>query len=303
MEAHDLFIQITELDAETVLHLGERLEQRARDPSVAALRDAYLDRLQLPPDSQVLELGCGTGVVSRALARRPGFAGRVVGVDLSPQLITVARDLAHREGLEQQLTFHVGDAYRLEYAAERFDAVIAHTLLSHIVEPLAVLREAARVLAPHGRLVIFDADYAAAAFGCANPALGQAVEAALLKALVANPRVVRELPRLLRQAGLALIEVSAHLVAEVGRGGIIASRPEVYGPLLTQHGALTAKQAERWMAEQRQAVRDGTFFGATPYYAYIARRVTGDEVVPGEVSYDRRPARHDCNAERRDERG
>jgi SAM-dependent methyltransferase len=271
MTTYDVFSQAHDLDDATVQQLGERLEQRARDPAIAALREDYLDRLQLPSDAQVLELGCGTGVVARAVARRPSFAGRVVGLDLSPALIAVARNLAHDEGLDQRLVFHVGNACRLEYAAARFDAVIAHTLLTHVTDPLAVLREAARVLAPHGRLAIFDGDYAASAFGSTDPALGRAVEAALLAALVASPRVVRELPRLLREAGLVLVDVAAYLVAEIGTGSAIASRPEVYGPLLVQRGALEPDLAKRWMAEQREAVRDGTFFGATPYYTYIAR--------------------------------
>jgi hypothetical protein len=127
------------------------------------------------------------------------------------------------------------------------------------------------VLAPHGRLAIFDGDYVAAGFGWSDSTLGKAVEEALLGLLATSPRVVRDLPRLLRQAGMAIVDVEARLVAEVGTGSQIASRPEVYGPLLVECGALPAALVERWVAEQRQAVQDGTFFGATPYYAYIAR--------------------------------
>jgi SAM-dependent methyltransferase len=272
MAAHDIFRFINELDAPTTQGMIERLEVRANNPIFAGLREAYLVSLRLAPDAQVLDLGCGTGVVGRALARRDGFVGRLVGIDQSPALIAAARRLAIEEGLGRTVEFHLGDAHALDYADARFDAVIAHTLLSHVADPLAVLREAARVLKPRGRLAVFDGDYASLSFGCSDPAMEQAVEQALLEVLVNNPRVMRDLPRLLGQAGLQTVEASGHVYAEIGAGSYVASRPQVYGRLLKQRGALPAEMVDRWMAEQQQALAQGTFFGTCNYYVYIAHR-------------------------------
>ena len=81
MSARDAFRFINDLDDATLRALIGRLEFRGQDPTFGRLRDAYFARLPLAGAREVLDLGCGTGVVGRALARRDDFAGRVVGVD------------------------------------------------------------------------------------------------------------------------------------------------------------------------------------------------------------------------------
>ena len=71
---------------------------------------------------------------------------------------------------------------RVDFPAASFDAVIAHTVLSHVSDPFAVLEEAARVVRPGGVVAVFDGDYASLTFGCSDPRLGEAVEAALHRA-------------------------------------------------------------------------------------------------------------------------
>jgi SAM-dependent methyltransferase len=273
MITHDVYRFINEQDAATTQLLIDRLELRAKNPTLTRLRDDYLDTLQLAPDAQVLDLGCGTGVIGRALAKRDGFSGRVVGVDHSQSLVDAARCLAAQEGLAERLEFHVGDAGALDYADGRFDAVIAHTLLSHAPNPLAVLKEAARVLNPCGRIAIFDGDFASRTYGCSDSELEQRIEDALLATMVNNPRIMRDLPRLLREAGLEIVDVTAHVHAEVGAGSYFLDSVEAYAPLLARNGMLSAEAVECWLAEQRLALAQGAFFAACNYYAYIVRRV------------------------------
>jgi hypothetical protein len=94
--------------------------------------------------------------------------------------------------------------------------------------------------------------------------------------IVNNPRVMRDLPRLLRQAGLDLVEVTAHVYADIGAGGFFANAVASYGPVLTGAALLTAEEIERWRAAQACAMADGTFFAAANYYTYLARRTPAD---------------------------
>jgi SAM-dependent methyltransferase len=268
----DVMERINELDGATLERFVERFEFRGKDPTFVAFRDAYLAELALPRPATVLDLGCGTAVVGRALAARPGFSGRVVAVDQSAPLLEAARRFSAAEGVADRVELRVGDAHALELPDASFDAVIAHTLLSHVTDPAAVLAEAARVVRPRGTVAIFDGDYASWTFGCRDPVLGKQMEEALPAAVVSKPRVLRDMPRLLRAAGLALAATQAHAYAEIGAGRFFLGQAETFAPLVARAGLLPADRVEAWLAEQREASAGGVFFGACTYYAYLARR-------------------------------
>ncbi len=74
VQPRDAMQFINEQDSATLERFVQRLELRGRDPTFVAYREAYLDLIDLRADAAVLDLGCGTGVVTRALAARPGSA-------------------------------------------------------------------------------------------------------------------------------------------------------------------------------------------------------------------------------------
>ncbi|MEV0802702.1 methyltransferase domain-containing protein [Kribbella sp. NPDC050281] len=270
-QVRDAMQFVNEQDAATVERFIERLELRGKDPTFVAYREAYLDAMDLPPTASILEVGCGTGVVSRAIASRDGFAGSVTGVDQSQDFIAVAQTLAANEGVGDRVQFAVGDAHKLDLPTAGFDAAIAHTLVSHVRDPLAVLKEMARVVRPDGIVALFDGDYASLTFDCADPALGKAVEAALEAMIMSSARVMRELPRLLPKAGLRLLVTQANVYAETGSSTFMLNLAETYAPLIAVQGLLPAAQVDEWLAHQRRSAADGTFFAACNYYAYLAR--------------------------------
>jgi ubiquinone/menaquinone biosynthesis C-methylase UbiE len=272
VQARDAMQFINEQDAATIERFIQRLEFRGKDPTFVRYRDAYLDSIDLPRVAAVVDLGCGTGVVARALAARGGFAGTVTGVDQNPEFLVAARRFASSEGVGDRVTFVLGDAHELDLAAASFDAVVGHTLVSHVRDPLAVLVEAARVVRPGGTVAIFDGDYASLTFGCSDARLGQAMESAIQSMIMSSPRVMRELPRMLPGAGLRLITTQAHVYAEAGSSAFMLNLAETYAPLVATSGRLPAEHVDAWLADQRRSAADGTFFAACNYYAYVARR-------------------------------
>ena len=115
----------------------------------------------LRPGLDLLDVGCGPGTITVDLATRVA-PGRVVGVDVSPEPLTEARAAADRPGVT--VTFEVGDVYALEAADDSFDVVHAHQVLQHLTDPVAALREMARVCRPGGLVAVRDVDYAATAW-------------------------------------------------------------------------------------------------------------------------------------------
>jgi ubiquinone/menaquinone biosynthesis C-methylase UbiE len=209
--------------------------------------------------------------VTRAIAARDGFDGTVTGVDQSPEFIAAAERLAADDGLGDRVEFVVGDAHALDLPAASFDAAVAHTLVSHVRDPLTVLAEAARVIRPGGCVAIFDGDYASLTFACDDAQLGEAMERAVQSMIMSSPRVMRELPRLLPKAGLQLIATQAHVYAEAGSSSFLLNLAETYAPLAAATGLVPAAHVDAWLADQRRAAENGTFFAACNYYAYVAR--------------------------------
>ena len=108
-----LFRDPTNLDGERARELAFRnLEARGKSPDEVAARAEYLDLLGLQPGQRVLDVGCGSGVVTRDMARRVSPSGRAVGVDPSAEFLTIACGLARAEGLAEVTEFREGSAFR-----------------------------------------------------------------------------------------------------------------------------------------------------------------------------------------------
>jgi ubiquinone/menaquinone biosynthesis C-methylase UbiE len=114
-----------------------------------------IQALQLPPGSRGLDAGCGIGLQALLLAEAVGPAGHVTGLDLSPQFLVHAREIAEKAGLSERISFQQGDVNRLPFDDDTFDWVwSANCVGYHPAEPLPLLRELARVTKPGGSVAI-----------------------------------------------------------------------------------------------------------------------------------------------------
>ena len=204
----DVYASITDADPALVTQIAEILELRAADPQQAAMRRAYLGDIRFPNGARVLEIGCGTGAVTRELAGWPGVA-EVVGLDPSPTFLASAR----RHHPPGNARFVEGDARALQFQDRSFDVVVFHTTLCHVPGPERALEQAARVLRPGGWLAIFDGDYATTtvSVGPADPL--QACADAWIGASVHDPWLIRRLPGLLQAAAALKAEARRRITA------------------------------------------------------------------------------------------
>ena len=158
-----------------------------------------LDTVGVATGSRCLDVGCGGGHVSRELARRVGPDGGVVGIDLDPEVIALARADAESEGLTN-LVFEMGDAAALK--AGEYDLAYSRFLVSHVQSPATVLKSIAATVRPGGAVVVEDTDFHASFCYPESAAYRRSVE--LYRATVSrfggNADIGPALPALLRSA-------------------------------------------------------------------------------------------------------
>jgi len=117
-------------------------------------RRFLVDRIEAGPNDAVLDVACGTGAISLALARSYGCS--VLGLDQSAEMLAEGRRRVAAAGLENRVRLEQGNAETLAFPDGAFDALTSGYLLRYVEDPAATLAELARVVRPGGRMAILD---------------------------------------------------------------------------------------------------------------------------------------------------
>jgi ubiquinone/menaquinone biosynthesis C-methylase UbiE len=257
---------VSELDATTQECLAGVLETRGADAQQQRMREAFLAEIDLPAGARVLDVGCGTGVLTRRLCARPGVAS-VVGVDVAPVLLDRARALCDAPNVE----FVEGDATALPFGAREFDAVVLDSTLSHVPRAGRVVADAARVLRPGGLLAVFDGDYSTTTVALGDHDPLQVCVDAMTTGSVTDRFVVRTLPAVVRLNGFAVLSYVEHGYVGAEGAEYLLTVVDRGADMLLAEGRISAELAAALQAEARARVAAGTFFGRISYAALVAR--------------------------------
>ncbi len=140
------------MTTDTTLHDQISAATAYQDQLVPALMEDWApqvaDAARIGPGDRVLDVACGTGVLTRAAAARASPGGVVTGLDLNPGMLAVARRL------NPELRWQEGSAEALPFPEQAFDAVVSQFGLMFVPRPVLALQEMMRVLAPSGRLAV-----------------------------------------------------------------------------------------------------------------------------------------------------
>ncbi len=155
----------------------------------------------LQPGERVLDLGSGGGFDAFLAARQVGPSGRVIGVDMTPEMIALARANAAKVGVDY-VEFRLGDIEHLPVDDASVDVIMSNCVINLAPDKPAVFREAFRVLVPGGRLAISDM----VAVGDLPAAIAN--DPAAYTGCIAGAAPVAELERLIADAGFQQVRVT-----------------------------------------------------------------------------------------------
>lgn len=131
---------------------GESYDQ-ARGLNRLAERKANIIRsclLELTPLKKILEIGCGSGLVTYYLVQN--FSGEYVALDLSPEMIKIAQNRI----AAANINYVVGDAATSDFAEQSFDAIIGVDVIHHLEDPVGAFKQWKKLVRPNGKMIFLE---------------------------------------------------------------------------------------------------------------------------------------------------
>jgi ubiquinone/menaquinone biosynthesis C-methylase UbiE len=131
----------------------ERMREDFFDETVA---DSIMKASDVRPGITLVDVGCGTGFLTRQAAMQMQGKGSLVGVDLSSSMLEKARENLNRLALLTSVEFRVGDAEKIPVQDDFADAVVGNMILHHCPRPKRAISEMTRIAKDGGRIAIAD---------------------------------------------------------------------------------------------------------------------------------------------------
>jgi len=264
----DVYAAIADAEEGVQQRLATVLERRAADVQQQSMLRSYLADVIFPVRAHVLDVGCGTGAVSRVLAGCTGV-GSVVGIDPSPVFLARARELGTAFS---HVSFREGDCRALPFAEESFDAVVFHTTLSHVPGPEEALTEAFRVLRPGGVMAVFDGNYTTTTLATGDFDPLQTCADAAMSALVHDRWLIPRLSALIKTAGFTIMNQRSFGFVENESPDYMLTIVDRGADILVADGRIGEELAAALKREARSRVARGNFYGSIAYASIVAKK-------------------------------
>ena len=250
---------------------SRKVEALYLTPDAVAQRCQVLKALELKQGERVLDIGSGPGLLACDIAASVGSAGRVCGIDISEDMLTMSR----RRCTDQPWTeFQRADATKLPYPNDSFDAAVSTQVYEYVADVPTALAELHRVVRPGGRVVVVDTDYGSLVIHTEHEARMELVLSAWNEHFV-HGSLPRILSRQLRDAGFAIRH----------RDVIPMFNPEyhehTYGKRLlgimasfvVGRKGVSKEQSDAWFSEFAELSREGRFFFSLNRYVFVADKL------------------------------
>ena len=213
--------------------------------------------------SRVLDLACGKGTSSIYLARKYGC--QVVGLDIAEDLIDAGRELARKSGVEDKVSFVVGDALAVPFSDNEFDAVISQAMLVLIKDQKRAVAEAFRVTKKDGRCGWIELSWKKEP----TPEFLDTVSTVICAYCMLNAHTFVSWKKLFEDTGLTNLKVIEHSMDFGGMGSMFGDEGIVNTIRIMWKYATDSKVRRRMNILNRNFQKYTDFFG---YGTYIVKK-------------------------------
>lgn len=240
-------------------------------PEILRQRMRTLELLAPQAGETALDAGCGVGLLSEPLALELGPTGRLIGVDLTAEVLEKARARCAPFG---NARFLEGGVEALPLESATVDLAACTQVLLYVPDVPKALRELHRVLKPGGRLVVVETDWAGLVLNAANAALTQKIVAGW-DAAVPSPRLPRTLKPMLEEAGFAAVRAEALpiLRTSMTADDFAYATLDWFARLAPEHAGVASDEARAWLDDLLALQDRGRFFFCVNRFLFSGVRV------------------------------
>ena len=240
-------------------------------PDITRQRMRTLEALELQAGEQVLDAGCGTGLLVYDMATIVGPTGLVVGVDTSSDMLAFAE---RRCADLPQVDLKKGSVESLSEAEQSFDAVACTQVLLYVPDVPEVISEMHRVLKPGGRIVIIETDWRGTVLHSFDDALTRRILGAW-DAAVASPNLPVRMGPLLRAQGFSAVRVDAIPIINTGctPGNFSVGMTEQFARYAQEQGVINEDESSAWLNDLRRKGDEGAYFFCVNRFLFSAVKI------------------------------
>lgn len=226
--------------------------------------------LEVEPGDSILEVGCGAGDDSMALARMVLPNGRVVGIDAGADMVAEAKKRAENSNLPVE--FFVQDACDLHFPDNTFDGCRADQVFQHVGDPRKAVSEIIRVLRSGSRVVICDPDWGTLAIDSPNRDVTRKILNHRCDAFYSG-WIGRQLGGIFKSLGLVdvFVNAEAFVITDFSLANRFWRLRET-AERATESGTISQQEASDWVSQLEEADRNGLFFGVVTGFAAVGRK-------------------------------
>jgi arsenite methyltransferase len=253
-----------------------RLERAYATTDMITQREELRRSLRASAGESILDLGSGPGFLACELAQEVGATGRIVAVDISSDMNSLASKRVAAAELGHRVDILEGDATALAFADAVFDAAVSTQVIEYLAEPDAALHQLMRVLRPGGRLVILDTDWDSLVWATTDRLRAGRIEAAWDEHLP-DPYLPRSLAPRLRAAGFDVTEIRIVPILNTAYDATTFSYniAQLIAAFVPGRGGISEDEASEWLDDFADLQQQGRYFFSLNRYLFAASRPQG----------------------------